>query len=177
MREINLQKNETLFIAGASGAIGTLVIQLANEKGIRVAASASAKNQDYMKSLGAEFTVDYTESDWMSKVQEWSNGGVNTALAIQPGTGSDSIKVVKNDGVLITVSGDSQTVTSERNIEVRQMGHQLFTNLEMIALINKIEQGKIKVVIDKEYSFKNALDALEKTETRSARGKSVVIMD
>lgn len=116
LREINLEKNDKLFIAGASGAIGTLVIQLANEKGIRVAASASAKNQNYMKSLGAEFTVDYTDSDWMSKVQEWSNGGVNTALAIQPGTGSDSIKVVKNDGVLITVSGDSQTVTSERNI-------------------------------------------------------------
>lgn len=113
----------------------------------------------------------------MSKVQECSNGGVNTALAIQPGTGSDSIKVVKNDGVLITVSGDSQTVTSERNIEVRQMGHQLFTNLEMIELINKIEQGKIKVVIDKEYSFTKALDALKKTETRSARGKFVVIMD
>lgn len=50
LREINLQKNDTLFVAGASGAIGTLVIQLANEKGIRVAASASAKNQNYMKS-------------------------------------------------------------------------------------------------------------------------------
>lgn len=57
------------------------------------------------------------------------------------------------------------------------MGHQLFTNLEMIELINKIKQGKIKVVIDKKYSFSNALDALKKTETRSASEKSVVIID
>ena len=174
MREINLKKGDTLFIAGASGAIGTLVIQLAKEKGIHISASASAKNHDYMKSLGAEHTVDYNDPNWIAKVNEWSKGGVNSALAIQPGTGSDSIKVIKDDGLLITVSGDNQTVVPERNIEVRQMGHQLFTNQEMIELINKISQEKIKVVIEKEYSFKEALEALKKTETRSARGKLVV---
>lgn len=177
MREINLKRDNTLFIAGASGAIGTLVIQLAKEKGIRISASASAKNHEYMKSLGAEYTVDYNDPEWITKVREWSNGGVDTALAIQPGTGTDSIKVVKDDGLLITVSGDSQTVVPERNIEVRQMGHQLFTNQEMTELINKISEEKIKVVIEKEYSFKDALDALKKTKTRSARGKLIVKLD
>lgn len=174
MREINLKKEDSLFIAGASGAIGTLVIQLAKEKGIRISASASAKNHDYMKSLGAEHTVDYNDSDWITKVKEWSNGGVDTALAIQPGTGPDSLNVVRDDGLLITVSGDSHTVNDERNIEVRQMGHQLFTNEEMVELINKISQGKIKVVIEKRFHFKDALEALKKTETRSAQGKLVV---
>lgn len=177
IREINLKRDNTLFIAGASGAIGTLVIQLAKEKGIRISASASAQNQDYMKSLGAEHTVDYNDPDWTMRVKEWSNAGVDTALAIQPGTGPDSIKVVKDGGLLITVSGDSQTVIPERNIEVRQMGHQLFTNQEMIELINKISQKKIELVIEKEYLFQNALDALKKTETRSARGKLVVKID
>lgn len=174
MREINLNNGDSLFIAGASGAIGTLVIQLAKEKGIRISASASTKNHDYMKSLGAEHTVDYNDPEWILKVKQWSNGGVTTALAIQSGTGSDSIKSVKDSGLLITVSGDSQTVITERNIEVRQMGHQLFTNQEMKELVNKISQEKIKVVIEKEYSFKDALEALKKTETRNARGKLVV---
>lgn len=174
MREINLGSGDSLFIAGASGAIGTLAIQLGKEKGVRVSASASEKNQDYMKSIGAEYTVDYSDPDWITKVKEWSNGGVRAALAIQPGTGSDSIKVVKDGGLLITVSGDSQTVIPERNVEVRQMGHQLSTNQEMIELTNKISQKKIKIVIEKEYFFKDALDALKKTETRRARGKLVV---
>lgn len=177
MREINSNNGDSLFIAGASGAIGTLVIQLAKEKGIRISASASAKNHDYMKSLGAEHTVDYNDPDWMMKVQEWSKGGVNTALAIQPGTGSDCIKIVKDDGLLITVSGDSQTVIPERNIEVRQMGHQLFTNEQLVELINKIAQGKIKVVIEKEFPFNDAVEALKKTETRRARGKIIVKLD
>lgn len=174
MREMNLKNGDSLFIAGASGAIGTLVIQLAQEKGVRISASSSAKNHDYMKSLGAEHAVDYNDPDWTAKVNEWSAGGVDTALAIQPGTGSDSIKVVKNDGLLITVSGDSQTVIPERNIEVRQMGHQFFTNHEMIELVNKISQEEIKVVIEKKYLFRDALDALIKTETRRARGKLIV---
>ena len=98
MRELNLNKGDTLFIAGASGAIGTLVIQLAKAKGIRISASASPKNHEYMKSLGAEQTVDYNDPDWTTRVKEWSNGGVTKALAIQPGTGEESIHVVKDGG-------------------------------------------------------------------------------
>lgn len=174
MREINLNKGDTLFIAGASGAIGTLVIQLAKAKGIRVSASASVKNHDYMKSLGAEHTVDYNNPDWITEVNEWSKGGVDAALAIQPGTEDDSIQVVKNSGLLITVSGYNSSISPQRDIEVRQMDHQLFTNKEMNELVNEISRGGIKVVIEKEYAFKDALDALEKTETRRARGKVVV---
>lgn len=177
MREINLNHGDILFIAGASGAIGTLVIQLAKAKGIRVFASASPKNHDYMKLLGAEQTVDYNDPEWIMKVKEWSNGGVDAALAIQPGTGRESIQVVKDSGELITVSGDNASVSSQRNIEVRQMGHQLFTNQEMIELVNEISKEKVKVVIEKEYSFKDALEALKKTETRRARGKLVVKID
>ncbi len=177
MRELNLNKGDTLFIAGASGAIGTLVIQLAKAKGILIAASASPKNHEYMKSLGAARTVDYNDPDWTIKVKEWSNGGVAKALAIQPGTGVDSVGTIKDNGELITVSGDNTSVDPQRNIEIRQMDHQLFTNKEMIELIDKVSDGKVKVVIEKVYPFEDALDALRKTETRRARGKLVVKID
>lgn len=174
MRELNLNTGDTLFIAGASGAIGTLVIQLAKAEGIRISASASSKNHDYMKSLGAEQTIDYNDPNWTTRVKEWSNGGVTKALVIQPGTGEENIEVVKHGGELITVSGNNSSVSSERDIEVRQMGHQLFANKELIELINKISNEEIKVVVEREYPFRYALDALKETETRHARGKLVV---
>lgn len=177
MRELNLKRGEHLFIAGASGAIGTFVIQMAKAKGVHISASASPKNHDYMKSLGAEHTVDYNDANWISKVQEWSNGGVDKALAIQPGTGIESIQVVKTGGELITVSGDNTAVTPQRDIEIRQMSHQLFTNQELTDLVSSIAQGNMKVVIEKEYSFHDALEALKKTETRRARGKIIVQID
>ena len=177
MRSLELKKGNSLFIAGASGAIGTLVIQLAAKEGVKVAASASKKNYDYMKSLGAEKTVDYNDPNWIEEIKEWSNGGVDGALAIQPGTGADSIQVVKDGGRLITVSGDNRTIASERNIVVEQMGHHDDMQQKVLQFVSDVADDKIKIVIEKEYSFEDAMEALEKTETRHARGKLVVIVD
>lgn len=174
MRTIDLKKGDKLFIAGASGAVGTFVIQLASAKGIHISASASEKNHDYMKSLGVEKTVDYNDAAWKNNVLEWSGNGVGVALAIQPGTGTDSIKVVKDGGKLITVSGDNDTVKTERNISVEQVQHHNDTQQKVVELVAAISRGEIKIVIEKEYTFEQALEALEKTETRHARGKLVV---
>src|SRR5699024_10418781 len=166
MRALDLEKGDDLFIAGASGAIGTFVIQLAAAKGIHIAASASEKNHEYMQALGAEKTVDYHNPNWPSQVNKWSKGGVTAALAIQPGTGIDSVKVVKDGGRLITVSGDNDQVIPERNITVAQMGHHENTKQKLAQLLKDISKGKIQVVIEKEYAFEEALEALRKTETR-----------
>lgn len=176
MRSLQLSKGDTLFIAGASGAIGTMVIQLAVAQGIKISASASQKNHGYMESLGVQKSVDYNDPDWVNKINEWSGGGVTAALAIQPGTGLNSIKVIKDGGRLITVSGDNTRVNPERNITIEQMGHHADTQKLVVELVNSISEGKIKIVIEKEYPFEDALQALEKTETRHARGKLVVVL-
>ena len=125
VRELGLGEGDRLFIAGASGAIGTLVIQLEAQKGVRVAASASARNQDYMKELGAAKAVDYNDPAWTEEVKNWAGGeGVTAALAIQPGTGADSIRVVKNSGTLITVSGDNASVPPQRAGVYRKMANK-----------------------------------------------------
>lgn len=169
MNALNLSKGDTLFIAGASGAIGTLIIQLATNKGVHVIGSASSKNHEYMKSLGAEFTVDYTNPNWKTEVRKQD---VDAALAIQPGTGEDCLAVVKDGGKVITVSGDK--LEPERNIDARQFQHQLQIQSTMNELMESIVANDIKVIIEKTYPFEDALQALEKTETRHARGKLVV---
>src|SRR5699024_8540359 len=169
MNALNLSKGDTLFIAGASGAIGTLIIQLATNKGVHVIGSASSKNHEYMKSLGAEFTVDYTDPNWKTEVRKQD---VDAALAIQPGTGEDCLAVVKDGGKVITVSGDK--LEPERNIDARQFQHQLQIQSTMNELMESIVANDIKVIIEKTHPFEDALQALEKTETRHARGKLVV---
>ncbi len=172
MHALNLRKDNTLFVAGASGAIGTLVIQLAKNEGIRVIGSASSKNQEYMKSLGAEETVDYANPYWKKQVKQWMPEGVDAALAIQPGTGSDSLDVVKNGGKVITLSGDK--VEPKRNVTVKQLQHKLNMQQAISELVQQIVTDKVKVIIERVYPFEDALQALEKTETRHARGKLVV---
>jgi NADPH:quinone reductase-like Zn-dependent oxidoreductase len=169
---LNLEPGRTLFVAGASGAIGTFVVQLAARRGIRVAASASAPNHEYLLSLGAEEAVDYTAMNWEDQVREWKRGGVDAALAIQPGTGVHCQSVVREGGHVVTVSGDR--FKAERNIRVEQLAHRDDASHDFAELLALVAGGCIRVVVERVYAFEDALTALEKTETRHARGKLVV---
>lgn len=176
LNALGLQRGETLFVAGASGAIGSLVIQLAAAQGIRVSGSASAGNHAYMRRLGVDHAVDYQDADWPGQVRAWAGGGVDAALAIQPGTGIASQTVVRDGGQVVTVSGDSAQVSPVRSITVRQIGHSPGTHRQFAELVNEIARGGVQLTIEKEYPFADALEALKKTETRHARGKSVVVL-
>lgn len=175
IRALDLHQPDTLFIAGATGAIGSLIVQLANNQEINVVGSASSRNQEYMLSIGAKKAVDYMNPNWKQEVKNWKPGGVDAALAIQSGTAKDSMDVVKDGGKLITVSGDK--IYPERDISVKQFQHQLNLQETIGKIVEDIDTGKIKIVIDYVYSFEKAIDALEKSETRHARGKLIVSME
>ncbi len=175
LRTLDIKAGETLFVAGASGAIGTVVTQLAKNRGIRVIGSASSKNHPYLLSLGAEKAVDYSNAEWKDQIKQWLPEGVDAALAIHRGTSEDSIDVVKDGGKVVTVSGDQ--VDSEREITVEQMQHQLGLKDAVNMLIQDMVEKKLHLVIEHIYSFEQAIDALEKTETGHARGKLVVSME
>lgn len=175
LKELPLQAGDSLFIAGASGAIGTFAIPLAADRGWQVAASASPKNHDYMQSLGAEKTVDYRDEAWPDQIRAWRSGGVDAAIAVQPGTSTDSMRVVKDGGTLITISNDP--IETERDIHTAPVSHSIDIYSEMVALLQGIADGKYPLTIGQVYPFEKALDALHKTQTRHARGKSVIVVD
>lgn len=174
LHTLALEAGTTLFVAGASGAIGTLVVQLAVRAGVQVAGSASASNHQYLVSLGAELAVDYHDPIWPEQVREWAPGGVDAVLAIQPGTPASSLSVVRDGGHVVTVSGDP--VASERGVVVEQFEHRFGPDSEraMRQLVDDIAAGRIRVVVEQVHRFDQAVTALEKTESRHARGKSVV---
>ena len=171
----DLPAGATLFIAGASGAIGTLAIQLASRRGLRVAASASTANHDYMISLGAEKVVDYRDMGWQNQVREWMPGGVDAAIAVQPGTSATSMSVVRDGGQLVTISGDQ--VLSERGVRMVGIPYHVDVRKELAQLIAEAASGVIHVELERVYPFDEALSALAKVRTRSARGKSVLSLE
>lgn len=172
MHTLDMSAGETLYVSGASGAIGTLVVQMAARRGVRVVGSASTGNHEYLLSLGAEHVVDYRDPGWADEVRRWAPGGVDAALAIQPGTPGPSQDVVRDGGHLVTVSGDP--CPPQRGIRVEQFSHRAGTNNELVELLDDISTGRIRLVLEHVYPFDKALTALEKTETRHARGKLVV---
>lgn len=168
----DFQSGDTLFVTGASGAIGTFVIQMAAAKGIRVAGSASQENQEYMLSLGAEKAVDYADPNWKDDIKQWFPAGVTAALAIQSNTAEGCIDIVKDGGTLVTDSMDK--VEPRRNIHVFQFENHDGMQLQLFQLAEDITQRKIRLILEHVYPFDQAITALEKTETRHARGKTVI---
>ena len=164
----------SLFIAGGSGAIGTLAIQLAAQRHWRIGASASEANFDYMRSLGAEKVLDYHDLDWTDQVREWMPRGVDAGMTVQPGTTIETLRAVKDGGQLISISGDA--VATQRSIRVEKIPYQIDIREELIQLMLDIAAGSIHVEIERQYPFNDALAALTKVQTRRARGKIVLQM-
>lgn len=162
----------SLFIAGGSGAIGTLAIQLARTRGWRVAVSASAHNHDYVRSLGAELAVDYHDPDWADQVRAWMPGGVDGAMAVQPGTTAVSLPVVRDGGTVVAISGD--VVPSERGVTVANIPYDVDVHDELVQFLVAIDKGEYRVELEHVYPFEEAQAALAKVQTRRARGKLVL---
>ncbi len=167
-----LPEGSSVFVAGASGAIGTFVVQLARARGWLVAGSASAANHDYVHALGATKTVDYHDATWVEEVRAWAPHGVDAAFAVQPNTTSQSLEVVKDGGTALTISGDQ--VESTRGIRVDLPPHDMDVRDELAVLMQQIAAGEVHLEIEAVYPFDAAVEALAKVQTRHARGKVVL---
>ncbi len=166
-----ISEGGSIFVAGASGAIGTFALQLARARGWQVAASASPRNHDHLRLMGATLAADYRDPAWPEQVRQWRPDGVDGALAVQPQTSTDSARVVKRGGTVVTVSGDR---ADPPGVKVTGLAYHVDVRDELMALMAHIVAGDMQLVIEHVYPLADALTALAKVQTRRARGKSVL---
>lgn len=168
----DLTAGSSVFVAGGAGAIGTLVIQLARLRGLRVAASASPRNHAYLRSLGADVAVDYRDAHWPDHLRRWRPKGVDAALAVHPGTSADTLRAVANGGRLITISGD--TVVSERGVKTGMIDYGANIRQQLLDLLAGVTAGAIHLEVERVYQLECAAEALARVQTRHVRGKLVL---
>ena len=73
-----LEPGQTILVNGAAGGVGTAAVQFARARGARVIGTASERNHEYLRSLGAEPTT-YGEG-LVERVRELAPEGVDLAL-------------------------------------------------------------------------------------------------
>ncbi|MFH8586277.1 NADP-dependent oxidoreductase [Streptomyces celluloflavus] len=168
IRQAGVRSGQTLLASGASGGVGSAVLQIARDRGITVIGTAGAANQDYLRSLGALATT-YGEG-WVERVRRL--GHVDAALDL---AGSGVIRE------LVELTGDPQKVISIADLAAPELGAR-YSGVagsvpEALAeAAGLISRGKLHIPVEKSYTLAEAAAAHIDSHAGHTRGRRVVVV-
>lgn len=166
-----LDETTTVLVNGAAGGVGHLAVQLAKTRGARVVAVASGRHEEFLRDLGVDEFVDYSQQDAADVVRD-----VDVVLDTVGGpTSRRFLATLKRGGHLYPVYfGEFDQAENERlgvtvtAIQVRADGSQL-EDLAQLA-----ESGALRVAIDSCFPLHEATAAHERAAEGHLQGKVVL---
>jgi len=177
LRKANIKSGQKVLIYGASGAVGTAAVQLANYYGAEVTGVCSASNAALVKSLGADKVIDYTKGDFTKNGEKYDV----IFVTVDKLSFSQSIKSLKKQGTLILgATGLSQTLkavlTSLISKQKVLLGLISQKANDIIFLKELIEKGDYKPVVDRSYPLKEMAAAHRYVEQGHKRGNVAITL-
>ena len=185
-----MQPGHTVLVqAGASG-VGTVAIQLAKAWGAKVIATASTQDKlDLCRSLGADVTINYTETDFEEAVKE-ETGGAGVELVLESVGGpvlEKSVRCVASYGRLVSYGNASQTpanlaasdiTSANRTVIGFTMGRSPQGSLDhkgaMAELFPMIADGRVRLIVDQVLPMSEVGKAHQHLSNRGTRGKVIL---
>ncbi|MGM0711581.1 NADP-dependent oxidoreductase [Brevibacillus parabrevis] len=191
---LHLQRGQKILIHAGSGGVGTFAIQLAKMMGAFVAATASDKGYELVKSLGADLIINYKKDNFEDMLT-----GYDAVFDTLGGAALEkSFRILKPGGQIVSVSGlpnarfgkeaklgwmkTAMLSIVSRKLTALEKKHQakyhfLFmkaSGAQLKDIKEFIEAGHIKPVIDKVYPLKDVKQAFHYLKSGSAKGKVVI---
>ncbi|WP_108671869.1 zinc-binding dehydrogenase [Peribacillus acanthi] len=188
-RKLPIRHLKTILIHGGAGGVGGYAVQLAKQNGLTVFSTASSHNHDYVKSLGADYVIDYNKEDVKAKVMELTNGrGVDAVLdTVNRQNATDSLDLLAFGGHIAFIAGPPD-FTKIKPFTVSPSYHEVALGAahasndhvaiselarigdEMLALI---EQNKLSPMLEEIISLEEVPMGLDRIADRHVKGKIV----
>jgi NADPH:quinone reductase-like Zn-dependent oxidoreductase len=166
-----LQRGETILIQGGAGGVAGFAIQLARHIGATVITTASARNHDYVRKLGADRVIDYNSEDFTKAVS-----GVDVVFDTVGGEVQvRSYEVLKPGGRLVWIAAaPAGFQPSRKDVEVlRPRVARDRAHLERMKEL--LAAGAVWPPAITRYPLKDAAEAHRVSEGRHLQGKLVLI--
>jgi NADPH:quinone reductase-like Zn-dependent oxidoreductase len=174
---LHIKPGETLIIHGASGAVGTLAIQIAKLRGAKILATASGDDGiALVRRLGADAAVDGRSGDITAAARSFAPQGIDAVLALAGGESLERcMAALRSGGRLAFPRGvepepkarDGITVVAYDAIEGPE-------DLELARLNQAVEAAPFEIPIAAEYSLAEAAKAHERLAAGHLLGKIVL---
>ena len=173
-----VQPGQKVLINGASGGVGSFAVQLAKSLGAVVTGVCSTKKMDFVRSLGADHLIDYTQEDFTKNGQSYDR--------ILDVKGYHSIfdykRALSSKGVYVMAGGSTALVNQVMFLgplismtSSKKMGLLLHkANKGLDDLVKFIDSGKVIPIIDKTYSLSEVPEAMQYFGEGQHKGKVVI---
>lgn len=175
LRVANIQPGQKVLINGASGGIGSAAVQLAKHFGAEVTGVCGTQRVEFVKSLGADKVLDYTQEDFTQNGQTY-----DLIFDILGKSSFARCKGSLNENGLYLLA----------SFKTKQLLQMLLTSLtggkkvicalssekrdDLLLIKELIEAGKIKALIDKRYPLEQVAEAHRYIEQGEKKGQVVI---
>jgi NADPH:quinone reductase-like Zn-dependent oxidoreductase len=165
-----LMSGQKVLIHGAAGGIGSFAVQLAKHLGAYIAATAGTEDIGYVKSLGADEVIDYKTQDFASLLKDYdvvfdTVGGETFAKSHQ---------VLKPGGIIVSMATQpDEALAKQYNVQTMHQATQVNPE-RLVKIIELVEQGALKVHVDKVFPLEQAGDAQAYLQAGKHHGKVVL---
>jgi NADPH:quinone reductase-like Zn-dependent oxidoreductase len=180
IRAAKVKPGQNVLVNGATGAIGSAAVQLAKYFGATVTAVGNTKNIELLKSLGADFVIDYLKEDF-TKIDKkfdfiFDAVGKSSFSACKP--------LIKEKGIYISTEPgkNGANIFYALTTPIFSKKRVLFPiptikKDDVVFFKELAEAGKFRPVIDRKYKLAQIVEAYKYVETGQKTGNVVISLE
>lgn len=177
LKKVNIQPGYKVLINGASGAIGSAAVQIANQMGAEVTGVCGAPRLDFVRSLGAVTVFDYTKSGFPQELENYDL----IVDVLGKASFSEFKRFLTPNGVILYASFKLkhllQMMWTSKSKGQKVVCAIVPGSAEDLAIVkDMVEAGQVKAIIDQSFPLEKAADAQRYVETGHKKGNVALLV-